>query len=113
MTEISTYQRLHPHAYLEKFLAEDLRPDGRGVAEFRALQVTLGPRMFSHCLSILRRLIGSISTAEGSALVRLGETTIVCGVKAEIAEPELDSPTHGFIGMLNLQSGQFESNLAT
>lgn len=81
MTEISTYQRLHPHAYLEKFLAEDLRPDGRGVAEFRALQVTLG----------------SISTAEGSALVRLGETTIVCGVKAEIAEPELDSPTHGFI----------------
>jgi len=26
--------------------------------------------------------IGSISTAEGSALVKLGNTTIVCGVKA-------------------------------
>ncbi|CAG7849319.1 Exosome complex component rrp43 AltName: Full=Ribosomal RNA-processing protein 43 [Serendipita indica DSM 11827] len=40
---------------------------------------------------------GSISTADGSALVRLGETTIVCGVKAEIAEPDLDAPTRGFI----------------
>jgi len=25
---------------------------------------------------------GSISTAEGSALVKLGNTTVVCGVKA-------------------------------
>jgi exosome complex component RRP43 len=42
MTEISTYQRLHPRAYLEKFLAEGIRPDGRGIAEFRALQITQG-----------------------------------------------------------------------
>lgn len=41
---------------------------------------------------------GSLGTADGSALVRLGETTIVCGVKAEIAEPELDAPDQGFIG---------------
>ncbi|KAH7905246.1 hypothetical protein BJ138DRAFT_1017983, partial [Hygrophoropsis aurantiaca] len=38
---------------------------------------------------------GSISTADGSALVRMGNTTIVCGVKAEIAEPELDPPNDG------------------
>jgi exosome complex component RRP43 len=41
---------------------------------------------------------GSISTADGSALVRLGDTTIVCGVKAEIAEPEMDKPKDGFLG---------------
>jgi exosome complex RNA-binding protein Rrp42 (RNase PH superfamily) len=41
---------------------------------------------------------GSISTADGSALVRMGDTTIVCGVKAEIAEPELDRPEQGFLG---------------
>lgn len=41
---------------------------------------------------------GSISTADGSALVRVGDTTIVCGVKAEIAEPELDCPEEGFLG---------------
>jgi len=43
-------------------------------------------------------MLGSITTADGSALVRMGNTTIVCGVKAEIAEPELDRPEHGFLG---------------
>ena len=42
---------------------------------------------------------GSISTADGSALVRLGDTTVVCGVKAEIAEPDLDRPEDGFLGV--------------
>ena len=41
---------------------------------------------------------GSISTADGSALVRLGATTVVCGVKAETAEPELDREGEGFLG---------------
>lgn len=29
----------------------------------------------------------------------MGKTTIVCGIKAEIAEPELNTPDLGFIGM--------------
>jgi hypothetical protein len=76
------FQRLHPKAYLERFLAEQLRPDGREAADWRDLYVH----------------VGSISTADGSALVRLGHTTIVCGVKAEIAEPDLEQPTEGFLG---------------
>jgi ribonuclease PH len=48
---------------------------------------------------------GSISTADGSALVRLGDTTIVCGVKAEIAEPDLDRPGEGFLGMHTTKLG--------
>ncbi|KIK97395.1 hypothetical protein PAXRUDRAFT_136375 [Paxillus rubicundulus Ve08.2h10] len=75
------FQRLHPHAYLDRFLAEGVRPDGREPGEWRDVFVN----------------VGSISTADGSALVRMGGTTIVCGVKAEIAEPELDSPDLGFI----------------
>lgn len=43
--------------------------------------------------------LGSISTADGSSLVRLGDTTVVCGVKAEIAEPDLDAPEDGFLGI--------------
>jgi exosome complex component RRP43 len=31
-------------------------------------------------------------------LVRIGDSTIVCGVKAEIAEPDLERPDQGFIG---------------
>ena len=45
------------------------------------------------------RRLGSISTANGSALVRMGNTTIVCGVKAEISEPELDHDGDGFLGI--------------
>ncbi|KAF8434861.1 ribosomal protein S5 domain 2-type protein [Boletus edulis BED1] len=75
------FQRLHPHAYLDRFLAEGVRPDGRESCAWRDVFVN----------------VGSISTADGSALVRMGKTIVVCGVKAEIAEPELDSPDLGFI----------------
>ncbi|KAJ7227164.1 ribosomal protein S5 domain 2-type protein [Mycena pura] len=77
----SIFQRLHPRAYLERFIAENFRPDGRPFDTWRDVSVN----------------VGSISTADGSALVRLGETTIVCGVKAEISEPELDTPEEGFL----------------
>jgi len=58
-----------------------VRPDGRGFLEFRDCSIN----------------VGSISTADGSSLVRLGDTTVVCGVKAEIAEPDLDAPDDGFL----------------
>jgi len=77
----SIFQRLHPRVYLERFIAENIRPDGRKFDAWRGVSLN----------------VGSISTADGSALVRLGDTTIVCGVKAEIAEPELDCETQGFL----------------
>ncbi|KAI8989873.1 ribosomal protein S5 domain 2-like protein [Trametes punicea] len=76
-----TFQRLHPRTYLERFLAKNTRPDRREFDEWRDISLN----------------VGSISTADGSALVRLGSTTVVCGVKAEIAEPELDHPEEGFL----------------
>ncbi|KAL1759689.1 ribosomal protein S5 domain 2-type protein, partial [Schizophyllum commune] len=77
----SVFQRLHPRIYYERFLEERVRPDGREFDAWRDVAVN----------------VGSISTADGSSLVRLGDTTIVCGVKAEIAQPDLDSPEDGFI----------------
>jgi exosome complex component RRP43 len=77
----SIFQRLHPRAYFERFVSEKVRPDGREFDEWRDVSVN----------------VGSISTANGSALVRMGDTTIVCGVKAEIAEPELDRPGEGYL----------------
>lgn len=41
--------------------------------------------------------IGSISTADGSALVKIGNTTIICGIKAELANPTVDAPGKGYI----------------
>ena len=34
--------------------------------------------------------------------MRLGDTTVVCGVKAEIAEPDLDRPEDGFLVCLTI-----------
>ncbi|KAI0297359.1 ribosomal protein S5 domain 2-like protein [Russula brevipes] len=75
------FQRLHPKVYLERFLADQRRPDGREGADWRDPFVHVNP----------------ISTADGSALVRLGESTVVCGVKAEIVEPDLERPAEGFL----------------
>lgn len=46
-------------------------------------------------------VLGSISTADGSALVRMGDTTMVCGIKAEITEPDASRPTEGIISTLS------------
>lgn len=98
--QASTFQRLHPRAYYERFLAENVRPDGRELSAWRDISVNVGAPGISFPLGPAQRRLytGSVSTANGSALVRLGNTTIVCGVKAEIAEPELDIPDQGFLG---------------
>lgn len=37
-----TFQRLHPNAYLERFLAENVRPDGREPHQWRDISVNVG-----------------------------------------------------------------------
>ncbi|GAA5878587.1 hypothetical protein JCM3774_004073 [Rhodotorula dairenensis] len=80
------FKRLFPRPYLDRFIDENLRPDGRPLAldstdAYRQLSVN----------------IGSVSTAPSSALVRLGKTSVVCGVTLEIAPPDLARPNQGFI----------------
>ncbi|RKP10858.1 exosome complex component RRP43-like protein [Thamnocephalis sphaerospora] len=75
-----TFKRVQPSEYYRKFLEQDVRPDGRAFSQFRK--------------TILNA--GCISTANGSAVVRIGDTTVVCGIKAEVAEPTLDQPAAGY-----------------
>lgn len=108
----STFKRLHPRAYLERFLVEGYRPDGRVPSAFRDTTANVGTSFEQKGpLRLLLNyfLTGSITTADGSALVRLGETVVVCGVKAEIAEPELDQPEHGFLGSYIIYSLSWNS----
>ncbi|KAF9149467.1 Exosome complex component RRP43 [Linnemannia schmuckeri] len=77
----STFQKLHPAEFFRRFTTEGVRPDGRLLDAFR-------PTTVHH---------GVISTANGSAMVRIGGTTLVCGVKAEVAEPKLDTPDQGYL----------------
>ncbi|XP_077402684.1 exosome complex component RRP43 isoform X1 [Vanacampus margaritifer] len=75
------FKMAEPLEYHRSFLKENCRPDGRELPEFRTTTVN----------------IGSISTADGSALVKLGNTTVICGVKAELANPSVEAPGKGFI----------------
>jgi exosome complex component RRP43 len=56
--EVEAYRRLFPLAFLERHLRESVRPDARRLGEARATTVALG----------------AVSSAHGSALVRLGDT---------------------------------------
>ncbi|KAG6329869.1 hypothetical protein ID866_9219, partial [Astraeus odoratus] len=73
------FQHLHSYAYLDWFLVEGVRQDAHTLEEWRDVFIN----------------VGSISAADGSALVGMGETTIACGVRAQIVEPELDTPEEG------------------
>ncbi|XP_040037949.1 exosome complex component RRP43 [Gasterosteus aculeatus] len=70
-----------PLEYHRRFLKEDCRPDGRELSEFRSTTLN----------------IGSISTADGSALVKVGNTTVICGIKAELTTPAVEAPGKGYI----------------
>ncbi|XP_005090783.1 exosome complex component RRP43 [Aplysia californica] len=70
-----------PKEYYRAFLEKEVRPDDRELGEFR-------PTVLN---------IGCVSTAEGSSLVKLGNTTVMCGIKAEVAEPRYGRPTEGYI----------------
>ncbi|RKP15013.1 exosome complex component RRP43-like protein [Piptocephalis cylindrospora] len=73
-------KKLLPETYHQSFIQKGVRPDGRGFQDFRPTAVHYG----------------AITSADGSALVRLGGTTVVCGIKAEVAVPEPTQPTQGY-----------------
>lgn len=77
------FKRIQPHEYLKRFLDQNVRPDGRLLNEFRKTMITAN----------------AISTANASGMVRLGGTTVVCGIKAEVCEPKVNIPNKGYLGI--------------
>jgi len=75
------FKTIQPLDYYKKFFAQKVRPDGRGLWKVRPTAIN----------------IGSISTADGSALVRLGNTAVICGIKAELAMPKPAEPKKGYL----------------
>ncbi|KAJ0424282.1 exoribonuclease family protein [Aspergillus carlsbadensis] len=75
----SQFARLQPHAYLLAHLSPpassqqpSIRANGRAPSQFRVTSANTG----------------SLTHTNGSAVVRLGDTTAVCGIKAEILHTE-------------------------
>uniref|UniRef100_A0A182VKR7 alpha-glucosidase n=1 Tax=Anopheles merus TaxID=30066 RepID=A0A182VKR7_ANOME len=72
---------LHPVKYYKDYLENNIRPDGRELEELRPLAISFDV----------------IKSADGSAIVKVGNTTVVCGIKAELATPNALAPGHGFL----------------
>ncbi|ORZ32229.1 exosome complex component RRP43-like protein [Catenaria anguillulae PL171] len=75
----SSIQRLHPREYLRRFLDQGVRPDARTLADSRDVSVVMG----------------GVHSANGSCLVKLGNTSVLCVVKAEITIPTVQHPDRG------------------
>ncbi|BCU70623.1 exosome complex protein Rrp42 [Stygiolobus caldivivus] len=82
MSVTPSNQNIVPIVKKESILASlerGVRTDGRKLNEYRRLSITLG----------------YAKKAEGSALVKLGDTTVLAGVKLEEEEPFPDTPNQG------------------
>ncbi|MGV9170461.1 MAG: exosome complex protein Rrp42 [Promethearchaeia archaeon] len=66
--------------WISKLLDNGKRVDGRKFDEYRPIEIELDP---------------IAEKAEGSAIVRMGETTVIAGVKMILGEPYSDKPADG------------------
>jgi exosome complex component RRP42 len=76
--------------------SEGKRVDGRGIDEYRPISITPG----------------FVSTADGSALARIGDSAVLCGIKLEPGKPFPDTPNAGVLTtnaeLIPLSSPTFE-----
>ena len=67
--------------YIKNLVKEGKRDDGRDFLQFRDMKIETG----------------YVKNAEGSALVTLGDTKVLVGVKMEVGEPFPDTPDEGIL----------------
>ncbi|XP_060835616.1 exosome complex component RRP43-like isoform X1 [Rhopalosiphum padi] len=67
--------------YAKEYLALNKRNDGRELMSFRDASLNLN----------------TIHTADGSAAVKIGNTAVVCGIKAELGVPKSETPDIGYL----------------
>lgn len=79
--DTQVYKRLHPREYLDRYLGQSIRPDGRGISTARRAALSVG-------------IVGS---AVGSAMAKIGRTTVTAGVQATLSSPAPASPSSGSV----------------
>lgn len=77
--QADAFKKLYPREFFSKFIESGIRPDGRPVGRCRPTTVGLNV----------------VSTADSSALVKIGSTTALAGVKLEVMPPKEDQPNQG------------------
>ncbi|XP_020584397.1 exosome complex component RRP43 [Phalaenopsis equestris] len=81
--EVEAYRLLFPLQYYERHLAESVRPDSRALGRARDTTIALGP----------------VTSADGSALVKIGDTTMLAAIKLEVMTPCIGSPDEGSVAV--------------
>ncbi|GMN54723.1 hypothetical protein TIFTF001_023852 [Ficus carica] len=79
--EVDAFRRLFPLRFYERHLAELIRPDGRALGKARDTTIALG----------------AVASADGSALAKIGLTTMLAAIKMEVMTPLKESPDEGCI----------------
>ena len=86
---MDAFRKIYPEEYYRKFLEQNVRPDGRGLTAVRKTVITLGSLNQS---------------ADGSAFVKVGSTTCVCGIRTEIGQSKYSQSSLAINGMFLLLS---------
>ncbi|KAK7275212.1 hypothetical protein RIF29_16321 [Crotalaria pallida] len=81
--EVDAFRRLFPLRFFERHLAESIHPDGRTLRKARETSV----------------FFGAVASANGSALAKIGSTTMLAAVKMEVMTPSLESPDEGCLAI--------------
>nr|ACO11735.1 Exosome complex exonuclease RRP43 [Caligus rogercresseyi] len=83
MSAAEVFRRVQPKEYFSQHIEKGLRLDGRegGLESIRPISISSG----------------SIASADGSAIVRKGHTTVICGITLQIASLDEETPTKGYI----------------
>ncbi|KAL2483085.1 3'-5'-exoribonuclease family protein [Forsythia ovata] len=81
--EVDAFRRLFPLRFHERHLLESIRPDGRPLGRARETTISLG----------------AVASANGSALAKIGCTTMLAAVKLEVMTPKAESPDEGCIAI--------------
>ncbi|CAH2047536.1 unnamed protein product [Thlaspi arvense] len=81
--EVDAFRKIFPLRFFERHLSESLRPDGRPLGKARDTIVNLG----------------LVSSADGSALAKIGSTTMLAAIRMEVMTPSTDAPDEGCIAI--------------
>ncbi|XP_047949144.1 exosome complex component RRP43-like [Salvia hispanica] len=84
--ELDAFRRLFPLRFHERHLLESIRPDGRPLGRARDTSLSLG----------------AVASANGSALAKIGCTTMLAAIKLEVMTPTVEAPDEGCIGKIFL-----------
>lgn len=81
--EVEAFRRLYPLQFYERHLNDNVRPDARPLGRARATSLALG----------------TVPTADGSAMAKIGHTTMLAGVKLEVMTPAAEALDEGRIAV--------------